>query len=450
MPTIDLPASDLTAPAGTPAVADASPLRKTAWGAVILVSTIILMAGMVRLAFSPLQEAAKAELGLTDYQISLIQGIAAALPMALIAIPLGWLTDHTNRARIMLVLGLCWTVGMVGSAFANDFTTLFVTRMLAGLGTMSLVPVAISVLADMSATQQRGRAMLFLGMGNTLGPALAFVIGGALFTAFSGNLSLPGIALTPWRETSLVFGLASAVMLLLQFLIREPARHEVENTSKAIKPLVQALLRRWKFLLPLFVGQISVIMADAAAGVWAVPVMQRDLHMSVGEASGLLGGILLLAGVLGPVVAGFVADRGHKSSIRGGIMIGAVIASAIGIPAALFPIMTSVPVFAGVLFVLLIAGSMTGLITATAIAVLVPNEERGVCLGAFMILGALIGLGLSPILVTLGSRALGGESHLGLSLAIVGAATGVISFAGFVISMMNAPVRAVLPAADQG
>jgi MFS family permease len=409
---------------------------------VLLVSFVVLVAGMVRLAFSPIQEAAKLELGLSDYQISLIQGIAAALPMAIIAIPLGWLTDHSNRARIMLVLGLCWTVGMVGGAFATDFTSLFIARMLAGLGTMSLIPVAISVLADLSAPQKRGRAMLFLGMGNTLGPALAFVLGGLLFTAFSGDLSIPGLNLTPWREVSLVFGIASAATLLLQFLVREPARHEVENTSTSLTLMLKALGRRWKFLLPLFVGQISVIMADAAAGVWAVPVLQRDLGQSVGAASGMLGGLLIVAGLLGPVIAGFGADMGHRSKVKGGILIGAVIAAAIGVPTAVFPIMPSLPLFGLVLFLLLIAGSITGLITATAIAVLIPNEERGVCLGAFMILGALIGLGVSPILVTLGSQALGGESHLAMSLAIVGVLTGILSLIGFIVAMRNAPAPA--------
>lgn len=433
----------LTATASDPVAApsDAHPIRRTAWRAVLLVSSIVLIAGMVRLAFSPVQEAAKLELGLSDYQISLIQGIAAALPMAIIAIPLGWLTDRSKRTRLIFILGLCWTIGMVGSAFAQDFTTLFITRMLAGLGTMSLIPVAISVLADLSAPTQRGRAMLFLGMGNTLGPALAFVVGGALFTAFAGDLDLPGVSLSAWREASLVFGIVSALMLIPQLFLHEPERHEVENAGASLKLMIQALLRRWKFLLPLFVGQISVIMADAAAGVWAVPVMQRDLGLSIGEAGGLVGAILILAGLLGPVIAGFAADRGHKSTLRGGILIGAVIASAVGVPAALFPIISGVPAFAGVLFALLIAGSITGLITATAIAVLIPNEERGVCLGAFMILGALIGLGLSPILVTLGSQALGGESQLAPALAIVGVITGLVSLAGFILAMRNAPAR---------
>ena len=427
--------------AASPGSPEAPTIRRTAWRAVLMLSLVVMAAGVVRLAFSPLQEAAKAELNLSDYQISLIQGIAAALPVALVAIPLGWLTDHSKRTRLMMILGMIWTAGMVGTALAQSFEQIFLARMLAGLGAMSIVPVAISVLADLSLPKSRGRAMLFVSMGNTFGPALAFVGGGALVTAFAADLDLPGLALTPWRETALVIGIASAVLLIPQMLVREPVRHEVENAGASLKAMARALWARRRFLLPLFVGQISVIMADAAAGVWAVPVLQRDLGQSVGQAAALLGGLLLLAGILGPVIGGFVADRGHKSSVRGGILIGAVVASAIGVPAALFPILTGVPAFGFVLFLLLMAGSMTGLITATAIAVLVPNEERGVCLGAFMILGALIGLGLSPMLVSLGSQALGGEAHLAPALAIVGVTTGLVSLAGFVLAMINAPER---------
>jgi MFS family permease len=420
-----------------------SPIRRTVWRAVLLVALIVMAAGTVRLAFSPLQEAAKADLGLSDYQIGLVQGLAAALPMALIAIPLGWLTDHTRRTRLIFILGLTWTAGMIGTAFAQSFEALFVARMLAGLGSMSVVPVAISVLADLSLPQSRGRAMLFLSMGNTLGPALAFVVGGALFTAFAAGASLPGVQLSAWRETALVFGIASALLMLPQFFLREPARHEVEDSSNSLNAMIRALWARRRFLVPLFVGQISVIMADAAAGVWAVPVLQRNLGQSAGTSAALVGGLLLFAGVIGPVIGGFVADRGHKSSVRGGILIGAVAASAIGVPAALFPLIGSVPAFTLVLFLLLASGAVTGLITATAIAVLIPNEERGVCLGAFMILGALIGLGLSPVLVSLGSQALGGEAHLAPALALVGVVTSILSLAGFVLAMRNTPDKPI-------
>ena len=173
-------------------------------------------------------------------------------------------------------------------------------------------------------------------------------------------------------------------------------------------------------------------MADVAATIWAAPVLSRDFAQSPGQAAALIGGVLIIAGVVGSIMGGVVADWGHKRNMRGGVLIGAVVAAAIGVPAGLFPVMTDTTMFGVVLLILMISGTVCGLVTATAIAVLVPNEERGTCLGAFMILGTLIGMGVSPILVSMSSQFLGGEAQLALSLAIVGVGVGVVSLAGFV------------------
>ena len=108
----------LTAVAAEPVV---PPVRRTLWSAILVLAVAVTAGATMRTVFSPLQEAAKAELNLSDYQISLIQGIAAALPVALVAIPLGWLTDHSKRTRLMMILGMIWTAGMVGTALAQSF-----------------------------------------------------------------------------------------------------------------------------------------------------------------------------------------------------------------------------------------------------------------------------------------------------------------------------------------
>ena len=69
--------------------------------------------------------------------------------------------------------------------------------------------------------------------------------------------------------------------------------------------------------------------------------------------------------------------------------------------------------------------------TATTIAVRVPNELRGVCLGGFVVLGALIGFGVAPTLVSLASRALGGPAQLPWALALVGLLTSAVAWLGF-------------------
>ncbi|WP_447412414.1 hypothetical protein, partial [Clostridium perfringens] len=45
-------------------------------------------------SFGTVQEGAKAELHLSDYTLSLIQGVSAALPLALFSIPIGILVDR--------------------------------------------------------------------------------------------------------------------------------------------------------------------------------------------------------------------------------------------------------------------------------------------------------------------------------------------------------------------
>ena len=51
-------------------------------------------------------------------------------------------------------------------------------------------------------------------------------------------------------------------------------------------------------------------------------------------------------------------------------------------------------------------------------------------------------MSLAPTMVTLGSRALGGEQHLAVSLAITGVVTGLLSFGGYYFAMRNSPLSA--------
>ena len=327
------------------AAPEAPPIRRTLWGAILVLAIAVTAGATMRTVFSPLQEAAKQTLGLSDVQLGLIQGVAVAVPMALIALPLGWLADHSNRVRILIGLSVVWTAGMALTAFAQDFNLLFVARMLAGAAGNFVVPVAISVAADMCMPERRGRSLLVLSLGNVVGGALAFAIGGALLGAVMENAAPSLMGLEPWRSVSLWFAVGSAVLTLPLLLLREPERHEVEQANAAVKAVAKALWARRGFLVPLFVGQVGVVMADMAAAVWAAPVLVRNYGLTPAEFGGWMGGGLLLAGVVGSVIGGFGADWGHRRKRRGGILTAALIAAVIAVPASLYPLMPSTELF---------------------------------------------------------------------------------------------------------
>lgn len=424
-------ASEAPALAGTGAGATKSGRR----GSLGLLSLTILSGVAMQNSISPVQQAVKLELGLSDLQTSLIQGLAVSIPVALLALPLGRLTDRGNRVRLLFIMALVWTAGMALTAFAGSFATLFAARMLANIGAILAIPIAISIASDLSEPGQRGRALLPLSLGKVMGQALAFLVAAKLYGVLSADASLAG-GLSAWRGVQLAFALFGAALLLPMLLLREPARRE--QTGSAAMPFRAALAALWSrrgLLVPLFIGQVTVVMADGAALIWAPTVLERDFGLAPPDFGLWLFAVIILSGLAGSVIGGIAADLGHRSRLPRGILIGAVGAALLAIPGAFFPLMPGVAGFAILLALLMLCGTVTGLVTATAIAVLVPNELRGLCLGAFMVVGAVVGYGLGPVLATLVSQLLGGEHELRLALALTTAAVSVIAAIGFVRAM---------------
>jgi MFS family permease len=429
--------TDIAAPTIT-AEAPAPGRSRSAIGALFWLTLTIVGAAAMRTALSPVQEIAEHALGLRDMDMSLIQGLFPSILIAIVALPLGLLIDRGNRSKLLIVLAIIWVAGELLTAFARNRETLIAARVLAGSASICVLPLLISLGADLSTSASRGRALGLIGFGQVLGGALAFIAGGAIYT-WLGSPGAPQILnLEPWRGTQLIFGVVGAALILPLLFLREPARLEVGAASPSLGVVAKEMWARAGFLTPLYIGQIGVAMADTAAIVWAAPTLTRTFHQQPAQFAAWMGGTILLAGLIGTVLGGILADVGHKSKLRGGLIIGAVLASAVSIPAALFPIMPTVQLFGLAFGALLLTGFLSGLITGTAIAVLVPNELRGVCLGIFIVIGALMG-GAGPVMVTTASDLMGGEAHLSLALAVSGAVIGAISFLGFLAAMFTAP-----------
>lgn len=409
----------------------------------LLLLTLVMAIGFTAMqSFGVVQEGAKTELALSDQVLGMIQGLGAAVPLVIFSIPVGVLVDRYNRVRLMTALGVVWTIGTLLTALAPGVGVLIAGRMLAGIGTTGALTCALSLCADLCAPEQRGRALLIVNLGKSLGLAAAFVLCGWLFGLFSDHRG-PAVlgAMAPWRATHVALAVLSAILLLPLLLMREPQRHEIESSAGApFRTVVRELLSRRAFLIPLFAGQVAVVMADAAAGVWVAPVLSRNYGLQPQQFGSWVGAILFVSGIAGAALGGASADIGQRSRMRGGLLIGATIAAGVGVPAALFPIMPSVPSFATAFFILMLSGAVTGLVVSVALTVLLPNELRGLCIGAFIAIAGLIGFGLAPWLVSVVSGLLGGERHLAMALTIVGVAVSALSFAAFALAMRRSPL----------
>ncbi len=414
-------------------------IRRTRWGVIWLLTLTLFSALTVGGLLAPIQEAAKADLGLSDQQLALLVGTATAIPVSLLALPIAWLVDHRPRARLLVLLASFWAIGTIGTAFVQDFLGLFAARFIAGLGAGTAFPVLISILADVCLPERRGRTMVLVSMGAWAGAAAAFAIGGTLFGYLEAN-PLPVFPnMDAWRATHLVVGIGAALLVLPLFLIREPPRYEVEQTSIAIGPTARAFWRRRGFLGPLFVGNFAGGLAEGAAALWIGSVLVRQYGQTPGQFGGWVGLVILLSGIFGSLIGGFSADAGQKLRLRGGILVPAVIATAISIPASAYPVMPTVLGFALVLFVLLVGGTIVNLVNTAAIAVLIPNEERAVSLAGLKLVSVVVGGPVTGAIIYFMTGYMDGPDGLGRILTWLGVVTGFISLGGYWLAMRNAP-----------
>lgn len=249
-----------------------------------------------------LLEDIKADLQISDTQIGLLTGPAFAVTNAIAGIPLARLADRWSRRGIIAWGLLAWSVLTAMQGLTRTFGTLFMTRVGVGIGEASTGPSAHSLISDYFPLRQRATAISIYTIGGHIGVALAFLVGGWLSDAYS------------WRMALVAVGLPGIVLsILFRFTVREPVRGAIEgqvDTGEAVPlgEVVRVLGRKPTFrhltmALPLFVCASYVL------NIWGPTFLMRVHGLTKTEIGLWFGLIVGLAGGLGSLAGGFVADR---------------------------------------------------------------------------------------------------------------------------------------------
>ena len=166
-----------------------------AWYAVVILVVAFIFSFVDRIIISMLVEPLKADLGLSDTQLGLLQGPAFALFYALVGLPIGrWADRYSRRAIIAWGISI-WSVMTAVCGLARNFLQLFLARVGVGVGEAALSPAAYSMIADYFPREKLGRAVGVYQAGAFFGAGLSFLVGGLVIQAVAkaGEISLPVI-----------------------------------------------------------------------------------------------------------------------------------------------------------------------------------------------------------------------------------------------------------------
>src|SRR5579871_5255229 len=101
----------------------------------------------------------RADLHISDFQFSLLTGLAFALFYAVLGLPIARWVDRGDRRIILSVGVVTWSIFTLLCGRAASFAALFLARTGVGVGEATLVPCTYSLLADYFPAQRRGVAM---------------------------------------------------------------------------------------------------------------------------------------------------------------------------------------------------------------------------------------------------------------------------------------------------
>ena len=376
------------------------------WYAVLVLLVAYTFSFVDRQVLNLLVTPIQADLGISDFQIGLLQGPAFVVTYVLMSVPVGRMVDRFHRVSIMIGGLLAWSAATVACGLARSFPQLMASRLGVGAGEAALTPAAWSVLSDCFPPERLARPISVYLMGPYLGAGLAMIAGAEVldWTGESGRIALPLVGeLAPWQFTFVAVGLPGLLIAAFLATIREPVRKGRASTARDAPPwnrVFDYVGQHARIYLALLIGAPFIIVILYGLQGWTPTIMVRVYDWDLAQAGRVYGVIALVSGsggvLTGPWVARRLEAMGHADyPLRLAVISAAGAALALAfLPWQSNPFGGLACVALGSFFVTLPLA-----LVASALQSVTPNEMRGVVVGTYVVTTNVIGLALGPTLV---------------------------------------------------
>lgn len=406
-----------------------------AWWMVAVLFAMYVFSWLDRLILSMLVTPIKADLMLTDVQVSMITSTSFAIFYAVFGLPLGWAADRWSRRWIIFAGVTTWAAATVACGYARSYEALLAARIFVGVGEAALLPAAYSLIADGFPRDRLTLATSVFQMAGKFGSAAAFGLGGlaiAWATARAGvHLPFHGPA-RPWQLVMMLVGAPGFLLAFLIFTFREPARRGGPRPVAARGEMAAFLRTNAALVALMLVGTSALAICGYSMTNWVPAFIERRYGMAPAHYGPWLS-VLNIVAALSLVASGGIVDRLYR---RG--MDDAHLRFYSWLIAGLSPVIVFA-FFAPSVWLFLLSYGVVQFVTvpfmvyvSSVIGLLAPPTIRARLLAMFLFVFTLLGLGAGPAIVALlTDRVFADEALIGRSLAIVvigGAAVAFIAF----------------------
>ncbi|PKP99827.1 MAG: MFS transporter [Alphaproteobacteria bacterium HGW-Alphaproteobacteria-13] len=394
------------------------------WLTVAILFLLYILSLTDRNIMALMVDSIKADLSLSDLQISLLQGPAFAFLYCICAIPVGIALDRYSR-RIVLYLSITiWSIAAACCGLATGFAMLFVARSGVGAGESGFGTGAYSIVGDSFPPHRVSLAMSVYIMGGVMGAGIVFLVGGPIVAAMmkSGPAVWPLFGLLePWQQVFIITGAPGIAMAFLVFLFREPPRRK----AGAVTPAggygeAIAFLRQHKPLFTAnFVGFGLAYAVIIGIQLWTPAYFARIYGWDPVRIGVVLGTVQIAAAISMPA-HGWAVDRLYNAGRRDAHLLWCLVMTLLAAPCGIAAYLVADPwltvAFFFLFMVLMLSTSAMG---PALVQVVTPPALRGRVSAIYVLSTGLIAMAGGPTFVGfVTDKVLGDEMLLGRSLII--------------------------------
>lgn len=377
------------------------PGRAQAWWTITVLLLLNVGSCLDRQILALMVDDVKADLRVSDFQISLLQGLTFATFYTAFGLPFGWAVDRFPRRSLIFIGVSIWSVAASACGLARNFPQLLLARAGVGVGEASLSPAAFSLLSDTFPKHRLAFALSVFSTGAVIGSALSIAIGGLLV----GLLPADGVAapvlghLARWQVVYLVTGLPCLLIGWLIFTIVDPVRRgRISQGAAKAGGAMGYMFARWRFFGPHFLGFGLYSLCGYGIMLWSPAYLHRVFGWDMLVIGPVLA-VVMLSGVFGGSAIGGIVDRwfarGRKDAHLRAYAVIALVQPVI----VFIAIVAHNPyAFVAVYGVYHLMSSFTG-VSSAALQIVTPNAYRGQVSACFLMVFNVLGLGLGATVV---------------------------------------------------
>lgn len=402
-----------------------------AWYVVAILYLAAVISFIDRQIIALMVDDIRADLGLSDLQIGLLQGPPFGIFYALMSLPIAIAADRRNRRNIIIAGVTFWSAATAACGLAGSFWHLFVARVGVGVGEATLNPSAYSMISDYFRREKLPLALAVFTMGNLTGVGLAMVLGGLLIGALHalGPVQWPVLGeLRPWQMTFILVGLPGLLLAVLMLTIREPVRRGITGQDAGISA---GLDEFWQFLrdnrrtfASLFASFTLLALIAYANFSWIVVFLMRTFDWTPSQAGVGFGLAVLCFGTAGAFFGGWLAktlsEHGYKDATYRATLICSLPLAPLAVIAFLVAGTGGTALLSFGVFQFF--GAVPAGLAAASMMSISPNQMRAKISATYLFFTNIVGMSLGPTTVGfLTTKVFVDDASVGKSLAIVNA-----------------------------